>query len=197
MGLVLFFAVLVVLGVMREEAPSTSTTIVTTTTTLPADRPTTSITFGEPVGLVALEPSEIVVSSELSADHTAQRLIDGDASTAWRDDSMHGDEATIELMFEQPVTVFAVVIQGLADDEEFHRSHRMRRFRLSLGSDTGYQEVEMPDTREPFRVDLGGVATSVVTIEVLSTYPSESTGGEPALEELAVAEVVILGKPKP
>jgi hypothetical protein len=194
-ALLVFFAVLVILGIRTEQArPSITTTIHgTVLTTTSVTRPTPSIT-SNPVGPVSLQPATVVVSSELSAEYGAERLFDGDASTAWRDASLHGDGTVITLNFERPVTIFAVVIRGLEDDSEFHRSFRIRRFHLDPGKDGLPQEVEMPDAPEAFRVDLGGVAAEVVTIEVISTYTAEPDEVGPATDELAVAEIEILGE---
>lgn len=52
----------------------------------------------------------------------------------------------------------------------------------------------MSDTPEAFRVDLGGVTAEVVMIEVISTYAAEPDEVGPATEELAVAEIEILGE---
>ena len=193
-ALLVFFAVLVVLGIRTDQArPSTTSMHGTTLTTSSFTRPTPSIA-SSPVGSMSLQPAEVVVSSELSEDYGAERLFDGDASTPWRDASLHGDGAVITIEFERPETIFAVVIRGLEDDSEFHRSFRMRRFHLDPGKDGLPQEVEMPDTPEAFRVDLGGVTAEVVTIEVISTYAAGPDEVGPATEELAVAEIEILGE---
>lgn len=104
-ALLVFFGVLVVLGIRTDQArPSTTTVQGTTLTTLSSTRPTPSIT-SSPVGPVSLKPAEVVVSSELSEDYGAERLFDGDASTAWRDASLHGDGAVITIEFERPETI--------------------------------------------------------------------------------------------
>lgn len=96
-ALLVFFAVLVVLGIRTDQArPSTTTAQGTTLTTMSFTRPTPSIT-SNPVGPVRLQPAEVVVSSELSEDYGAERLFDGDASTAWRDAFLHGDGAVITI----------------------------------------------------------------------------------------------------
>lgn len=193
-AVLVFFAVLVVLGVRTEQARSGSTTLDDPTTTSLTTSPPPTISPRSPVGPVGLEPAEVTVSSRLSEDYGADRLFDGDASTAWRDDSLHGEGAVITVAFDRSVTIFAVLIRGLEDEVEFHASYRIRRLRLDPGRNGLPQEVELPDTPETFRVDLGGVTAEKVTIEVISTYAAESYRGEPAREELAVAEIEILGE---
>ncbi len=87
-----------------------------------------------------------------------------------------------------------MVISGLADDRQFHRSFRIRGFRLDFDGAAAPVEGELPDSPEPYRIDLGGIETSVLTLEVLSTYPGETQDGQPPTEELAVSEVEILGR---
>lgn len=189
-----FFAFLIVIGIRTDGArPSSPTTGELTPTTSGPTRPT-QISPSKPVGPVRLEPSQVVVSSELSPDHRGDNLIDGDVGTAWRDASLHGDGAVITFTFPKAETVSAVILQGLTVDTEFHRSYRIRQFRLTPGNDSDMLEAEMPDTPEPFRVDLGGVVTSSIRLEVLSTYPAEAGAGEAATEELALAEIEILGR---
>jgi hypothetical protein len=191
-ALVVFFAVLAFLGYRMQEPVATTTgeTVVTTTTLM--REPMTSI--GGTVGPQILVPEEVVVSSQLDGEYGPENLLDGDPGTAWRDDALHGEGAAIILSFDQPVRLFAVILQGLDDESEFHQSHRIQRFVLNFGGTDGPQEVEVPDSHDPFRIDLGGVTVDRIEISVLSTYPGEAVGSEPAREELAVGEIQILGQ---
>ena len=99
--------------------------------------------------------------------------------------------------FDTPVRVDAVVISGIADDAVFHKSDRIRTFRLDPGGGGELVEGEIPDEPDPHRVDLGGVVTSLIVLEVVSTYRGEEHDGDPPTEQLAVAEVEILGQAVP
>ena len=190
----LFFVGLVVAGIMRaDEVASTSTSVETTTSTTAIA--TTSIEPAEPVGPRRLQPSRVSASSQLSDDHGPENLVDGDVETAWRDAALHGDDAVLTFEFDSPVEVYAVVVSGIADDRDFHRSFRIRGFRLHFGEAAAPVEGELPDSPEPHRIDLGGIETEVMTMEVLSTYPGETQDEEPATEELAVSEIEFLGRP--
>ena len=193
---VLFFIGLIVVGIMRSgemASTATSTSVETTTSTVAtgAVRPEPA----EPVGPRRLQPTSVIVSSQLSDEHGPDNLFDGDPDTAWRDAGLHGEGAVLAFRFDTPVEVGAVVISGIGDDEEFHRSFRIRDLRLGFGEAGEPREAELPDSPEPYRIDLGGVATDVITLEVLTTYPAEGRGDEPPAEELAVSEVEILGRP--
>lgn len=197
LGLV-FMVVLVAIAIGRDESLPSETTVprVPATSTSSSIPPTQALS-SDPVGPRPLQPSGVVASSELSDEYGAENLVDGAVETVWRDASMHGDEAVMTFSFEGAVRVNAIVLHGIPDDEAFHRSYRIRGFRLDPGGGGALVEGEAPDSTEPYRIDLGGVETSVVALEVVSTYPGEPHGDQSATEELAVAEIEILGQQNP
>lgn len=188
--LVLMVALVVLsIGCTDEAAP---TTLVSPTTAASISSATTFV--GDPVGPQPLEGAHVSTSSELSPEFEAGNLTDGDPASVWRDASRRGEGATVTFSFAEPVTVIAVVVAGNADDDEFHTSYRAHGVRVVLG-DGEVVEGEIPDSPEPFRIQIGGRETDEVTLEVTSTYPSEPHGGEPGSEELAIGEIEILGSP--
>lgn len=189
---VVFFIVLVVLALGREEA-SPSTTLQAEVATSTMSEPNTPFA-GDPVGPVPLEPVRVSASSELSPEFGAENVADGDPTTAWRDASRHGEGAALTFSFAEPVSVLAVVIAGLPDDEAFHNSYRIHELSLVTGGGEVIED-EIPDSPEPFRLQVGNEETHEVTLEVISTYAGEPHGGEPAREELAIGEIEILGRP--
>lgn len=189
----LFLVVLLVIALGEDEDPSPTTvspTVPATTSTSESAAPFS----GDPAGPRSLTPSEVVASSELSTEFAATNLVDGDTDTVWRDASLNGDDALLTFRFDQSVTLDAVVIIGIPDDEAFHRSFRIRGFRLDPGGGAPPVDDEVPDSPAPHRIDLGGIETTGIVLEVLSTHAAESHGEAPAAEELAVAEVEIVGR---
>lgn len=182
---------LVVLSVGRtdEAAP---TTLVSPTTVAPVSSASTFV--GDPVGPRPLEGADVSASSELPPEFGAGNLTDGDPATVWRDASRRGEGAAVTFSFPEPVTVVAVVVAGDPDDDAFHTSYRVHGVRVVLGGGE-VVEGEIPDSPEPFRIQVGGRETDEVTVEVTSAYPSEPHGGEPGSEELAIGEIEILGSP--
>lgn len=189
------FVVLLVVALGRGDPVPSSTTI-TATSTVPSVDATTPIETSprESAAPTVLTPDAVVASSELTEEFQASNLADGDPETVWRDASRRGDGAALTFRFDAPITVTAVVVWGVPNDEAFHQSYRIRRFRLDLGGGAPVVEGEIPDSPEPFRLDLGGVETSAVTLEVVSVYPGEPHDGEAAADELAVAEVELWGR---
>lgn len=190
-AVLVLMAALVVLSVGRTDE-AVSTTLVSPTTI--AFVSSASPFVGDPVGPRPVEGAHVSASSELSPEFGAGNLIDGDTATVWRDASRRGEGATVTFSFAEPVTVDAVVVAGNPDDDEFHTGYRVHGVRVVLG-DGEVVEGEIPDSPEPFRIQIGGRETDEVTVEVTSTYPSEPHGGEPGSEELAIGEIEILGSP--
>lgn len=177
------------LGRTEEAAP---TTLVLTTTVITA--PSTSTFVGDPVGPRRFEPTRVSASSELSPEFGVANLTDGDPTTVWRDASRRGEGATVTLSFAEPIAVLAVVVAGIPDDIAFHTSYRIHGVRLVMGNGEVI-EGEIPDSPEPFRIQVGGEVTEKVTLEVSSTYPGEPHGGDAGREELAIGEIEILASP--
>ena len=47
----------------------------------------------------------------------------------------------------------------------------------------------------PQRIDIASIETTTLTFEVLSNYPSQAIGDQPAFEELGMAEIKFWGTP--
>lgn len=152
---------------------------------------------GEPAGPRRLVPSRIVVTSALGPDFGGENLIDGSLSTVWRDADLHGDGAAITLTFDQAIVATGLIITPLTDDTAYHVSYRLRHLRIDTGGTQPFLEVEVPDVAAPYRVDLGGLETRQIVLEVVDTYAAVAHGDVPAAEQLAIAEIEILGRPLP
>lgn len=167
LGLV-FLVVLLVVALGGDDDPPPTTVSPTVPATTSNSEPAAPFS-GDPVGSRSLTPNGVVASSELSTEFAATNLVDGDTDTVWRDASLHGDGALLTFRFDQSVTVDAVVIIGIPDDEAFHRSFRIRGFRLDPGGGAPTVEDQVPDSPDPYRIDLGGIETTGIVLEVLST----------------------------
>lgn len=183
--------VLVVVSLGRTEEPA-PTTVAPPTTVTTASSASTFV--GDPVGPRPLQPAQVSASSELSPEFGVANLTDGDPATVWRDAARRGEGASVTFSFADPVSVLAVVVAGIPDDVAFHTSYRIHAVKLVLGSGEVF-EGEVPDSPEPFRIQVGGEETDQVTLEVITTYPSEPHSEEAGREELAIGEIEILGSP--
>jgi len=139
-----------------------------------------------------LQPAAVEASSEFPGLE-AERLIDGDASTYWNDNSQRGVGATITFTFAQPVAISEMEIQNIAEAVAFRRNYRIKDIQVTVDDLAIELPYTLPDNNEPNRVPLDTLETRRLTITVLDTYLGEPVGDQPSFTELALAEVRFFG----
>lgn len=144
-------------------------------------------------GIAPARPSSVSASSSFSEALGPQNLIDGDPSTYWNDDSLGGDGAEIILEFDQPVAIERLVVQNVADEVAFSRNYRIREYEITTDDLPAPFTGNLDDTQEPQAIAVVTTGTTQLRLRVISTYPAEPVGDQPAFEELAVAEIEVLG----
>jgi hypothetical protein len=160
------------------------------TTTVPSTTTTTIVDISE------ITPTEVTASAELSAGFAASNVIDGDLQTEWQVNHAQSP-LTLEFRFAQPVQIRYIELYNITDQDRFLRNYRINGYKITVDDLPG---VENRNTLQdlaggPQRVDIASVETTTLTIEVLSNYPSQAIGDQPAFEELVVAEVKFWGTP--
>ena len=171
-----------------SEEPQPSTPQATTETT--ADSATGGITGEQPQPIAV---DSVSASSSFSDALGPQNLIDGDPGTYWNDASLHGEGAEIVLEFDEPVSIDGLVVLNVSDEVAFSRNFRIRGYEITTDDLPTPLVGELADTQEPQRIDFETTGSTVLRLRVTSTYPAESVGEQPAFEELAVAEVTVVG----
>jgi hypothetical protein len=128
-------------------------------------------------------------------------LTDGDVNSAWNDDSRRGEGATLTLSFVEPVHVDRIVLFNIANRERRTRNARIRSVVIRDG-DSGAQRaaVEVADSPEAQAIAVDQVFRGPLVIEVTGVYPAETFTDRlgdrrPPFEELALAEIVVVGRP--
>jgi hypothetical protein len=158
---------------------TTTTTVGSTTTTI--------------LELTEITPTQ-VTAPRLSAGFAESNLIDGNLETEWQ-----VNQATspliVEFRFAQPVQIRYIEITNIVDQDRFLRNYRIKGYKITVDDLPG---VENRNTLKdlaggPQRVDIASVETTTLTLEVLSNYPSQALGDQPAFEELVAAEVKFWG----
>ncbi len=139
-----------------------------------------------------LQAAAVEASSELPGLE-ADRLIDGDISTYWNDNSQRGVGATITFTFAQPVAISEMELQNVTDEIAFKRNYRIKDFQVTVDDLAIELPYTLPDNNEPTRVPLDTLETRRLTITVLDTYLGEPVGDQPSFTELALAEVRFFG----
>jgi hypothetical protein len=174
-----------IVGAEESEPPISQ---LTTETTAPASTESTTNEESQP-----LPVDSVSTSSSFSDTFGPRNLIDGDPGTYWNDASLHGEGAEIVLEFNDAVSIRELVFQNVADEVAFKRNYRIRGYEITSDDLPTPLVGELDDTQDQQRVELETEGTSVLRIRVTSTYPAESVGDQPGFEELAVAELTVLG----
>jgi hypothetical protein len=160
------------------------------TTTVPE---TTSTT---PVELTEIIPTDVTASDQLADAYADSNLIDNDLTTEWQVNHAT-DPMTLEFRFAQPQSIRYIEIYNIEDQDRFLRNYRINGYKITTDDLPG---VENRNTLQdlaggPQKIDIASIGTELLTIEILSSYPSQPVGGQPAFDELVVAEVKFWGTP--
>ncbi|MDJ0925149.1 MAG: zinc ribbon domain-containing protein [Acidimicrobiia bacterium] len=164
-----------------DDEAATTTTVETTTTTI-AD-------------ISEITPTQ-VDGPQLSEGFSTSNVIDGDLDTEWQVNQATSPLA-LEFRFAQPVSIRYIEIYNITDQDRFLRNYRIDGYKITVDDLPG---VENRNTLKdlaggPQRIDIASIDTETLTLEVLSSFPSQAIGDQPAFEELAVAEVKFWGTP--
>ena len=189
-GVLLAAQIVRILGGDDETAPGVDVTSTTETTADPS--PTTDSTTSASEQLI---PTSASASSSFSDAFGPQNLIDDDPHSYWNDDSLRGDGAELVLDFPVAAAIERVVIQNVVDETAFTRNYRIRGYEITTDDAASPLTGELTDTQDPQTIQLVTAATTRLTLRVTSTYPAESVDGQTPFDELAVAEVTVLGRP--
>lgn len=165
------------------ETPTTTPATVDLPTTTPAQEPT------------SLEVSSVSASSSYSEALGPENLIDGDPSTYWNDASLHGEGAEVIFEFSSPVAIDSLVIQSPAEEAAFARNYRVRGYEITTDDLPSAITGDLPDAREQQSIEIASSTTSRLVLRVTSTYEARSFQDQPPFDELAVAEITLLGRP--
>lgn len=159
----------------------------------PATDGATSTTLLE---LQPIRPITIECSTQFNDSSLAcSNLIDGDENTIWNDNALEGVGAIFVVTFSQPVALEQVTFTNVVEDDRFRKNWRIDGVQIIANDLSGLPLVgSLPNenTRDHV-VQTRTLGTTELTINVVSTYPSESVGGT-AFDELALAEIAFWGR---
>lgn len=163
-----------------DETAEPTTTLEPTTTTI-AD-------------IAQIIPTAVDASARLSDGFSESNLIDGDLETEWQVNQATSP-LTLEFRFAQPVSIRYLEVYNITDQDRFLRNYRINGYKITVDDLPGVEpRATLKDLAGgPQRIDIASIETTVLTIEVLTRYPSQAIGDQPAFEELAVAEVKFWG----
>lgn len=179
-GVLLIVLVAVLFLNLRGDGDTPTTTVASPTTT----------SLGP--NIINLLPFSVEASSSFPG-FEAGNLIDDDDSSYWNDNSLRGNNAWLEFSFAQPVQLTEIELQNLTDEEKFRRNYRIKSLVITVDDLQIEIPYQMDDSNSPQRVQIGSLETTVVRIDVRSTYPAEQYEGGVPFDELALQEVLFFG----
>jgi len=161
------------------EAAVTTTVATSTTTTPPA--------------VAQITPTDVSASSQLNETYGDANLIDGDLNTEWQ--VSHSNDLSVTFHFSQPVQIQYIEIYNIEDQNRFLANYRIKGYKITTDDLPGvpFQSTLKDTAGGPQRIDIVSLETTSLTLEVLSTYASQAVSGDPAFDELAVAEIKFWG----
>jgi len=162
-----------------DDPAASSTTVAASSTTLEPD-------------YIRLQPFSVDSSSSFPGFEAAN-LLDDDPDKYWNDNSLRGNNAWIEFRFAQPVQIVEIELQNLLDEEKFRRNYRMKSIAITVDDLQIEFNEQLDDSNDPQRFQIGSLETTIVRIEVKSTYPAEQYEGGVPFDELALQEVLFFG----
>ena len=171
-------------GSEDDEGVSDSTVAVdeTTTTTIPPPIPTTQ-------GVLSVE----CTPEGLGAIYSCDNLING-KSGEWQirwTDITPGTQITINLIFEQPITVRRLEWVNLSDETRFYQNFRVRT--MEAGSDSGVAvPLNLVDRLGSQIIDLAIMRTNQLALTITTVYDAEVRNGT-VYKELAVEGINVIG----
>lgn len=184
LGVLAAVILLVALAALVFNVFKSETTALPTSTTAP----TTTI----PAATKELFASSVDASSYL-VGWDPENLIDGDPSTYWNDESLHGIGAVLTFTFSDPVSITEIELQNLIDDERFKRNYKIQGYLITTDDLTVEFSGRLDNVNDPQRIPIASLGTRELVIEVMSTYPAESAGDKPPFDELALLSVQFFG----
>ncbi len=168
----------------EEPTGSTVAAEETTSTTAPPPIPTTQ-------GVLSVE----CVPEGLGASYSCDNLING-KSGEWQirwTDITPGTQVTINLVFEQPITIRRLEWVNLSDETRFYQNFRVRT--IEAGSDSGVAvPLNLVDRLGSQIIDLAIMRTNQLSLAITTVYDAEVRSGT-VYKELAVEGINVIGYP--
>jgi hypothetical protein len=182
-GVILGVAVLaLVVNVFRGGGVETAATTTTTTTSIPVE-------------IKALSPVRTTCSSQLAA-FPCTALTDNDPENRWNA-TEGGIGAELTFLFSPPVQITELFIDNVQDEERFRRNARVKGIEITTDDLIQSTIIELDDTNEPQKVQIGSIRTSSLTITITSAYPGQTFEGKEPFPELAMQQITFYGRVSP
>ena len=160
------------------------------------DTTTSSTSSTQPAIVTEIIPVSVQASSQRGDAFGPENLIDGDPSTRWNDDALHGVGAWLEFTFAEPIQIQEIEFQNVTDDEAFRRNYKIQGYTITVDDLNVPISGRLVNSNEPQRVNVASLGTTTLRIDVSTTHLAEPVGQNPPFDELALEAVRFFGVQK-
>ena len=182
-GVILSVALLALMvNVFRGGSAETAETTLVTTTSIPVE-------------IKALTPVSTRCNSQLAA-FPCTALTDNDPDNRWNA-TEGGVGAELTFLFSPPVQITELFIDNVQDEERFRRNARVKGLEIKTDDIVQSIIVELDDTNQPQKIQIGSIRTSSLTIKITSVYPGQTYEGKEPFTELAMQQITFYGRVSP
>jgi hypothetical protein len=157
---------------------------------------TTSTSSTQPAIVTEIIPVSVQASSQRGDAFGPENLIDGDPSTRWNDDALHGVGAWLEFTFAEPIQIQEIEFQNVTDDEAFRRNYKIQGYTITVDDLNTQISGRLVNSNEPQRVNVASLGTTTLRIDVSTTHLAEPVGQNPPFDELALEGLRFFGVQK-
>lgn len=141
-------------------------------------------------------PASLSCSAEL-LEHPCTALFDSSTVTTWQATN-GGIGVEIRMGFEQPVSISRLGFANATVQEAFVRNARVREVEVRVAEQSESWFIELDDSNTGVQwLELGTTRTEALTMTIHTSYPGNSFDTREPFNEVALAEIVVLGAPNP
>ena len=167
-----------------------------------ADGATSTSTTPTTTQVVIADPEPIDVLDETCTPEGIGSLIcanltDGTSAeyqVVWEDVVAEQGSVIIEFTFREPMAISRIEWSNIEDEDRFLQNFRAAGLTVTADDSLSETPVELADLRGTQAIDYISLATTTLRIEIVTAHDAEVVN-ENIFRELAIAEIVIIGRP--
>ncbi len=158
------------------------------------EQSTTTSTASTVKSLLELQyPFSCSASSSLGEGWTCEKIYD-DEPTSWQDKGLECVDAMLEFTFSKDIDFQFLVIENIEDSKSFKRNFKPRDILITSDEEDFSINWELQNQNATSQwIDLNTLS-SVITVQVLSSYPGEEVDGAEPFPECAIQEITFYGR---
>jgi hypothetical protein len=154
-----------------------------------------STTTTAPIQPTPVDILDVECNVEAVSGFSCDNLVDGSATNEWQVTWTGIDPTvtpTITLKFNESVLVRQIIWTNITDEDRFLQNLKVQRINISDGNSP--YPTDLRNEPGPQSINWISLPVNQITIEITAEYPAVPVGDQ-IFEELAIAEIQVLGTP--